>query len=106
STAKLSWSSVIHKSQYDDNTDDFIGYTTMNTSNEVHFLYNQTERKNVLLSDQTVTPDGKVEQQPTLKNLDRGYEFMPRLGKQVAAKQMVIPCTYRNYICFAKVDFQ
>ncbi len=106
STAKLSWSSVIHKTQYDDNTDDFIGYITMNTGNEVHFLYNQTERKNVLLSDQTVTPDGKVEQQPTLKNLDRGYEFMPRLGKQVAAKQMIIPCTYRNYICFAKVDFQ
>lgn len=106
STAKLSWSSVIHKSQYDDNTDDFIGYTTMNSGDKVHFLYNQTERKNVLLSDQTVTPDGKVEQQPTLKNLDRGYEFMPRLGKQVAAKQMIIPCTYRNYICFAKVDFQ
>ncbi len=106
STAKLSWSSVIHKSQYDDNTDDFIGYTTMNTGNEVHFLYNQTERKNVLLSDQKVTPDGKVEQMPTLKNLDRGYEFMPRLGKQVAAKQMIIPCTFRNYICFAKVDFQ
>ncbi len=106
SSAKLSWSNVIHKAQYDDNTDDFIGYTTMNTGTEVHFLYNQTERKNVLLSDQTVTPAGKLNQTPTLKNLGRGYEFMPRLGKQVAAKQMIIPCTYRNYICFAKVDFQ
>ena len=106
STANLTWSNVIHKSQYDDNTDDFIGYTTLNTGNEVHFLYNETERKNVLLSDQKIKPDGKVERAPTLKNLDRGYEFMPRLGKQVAARQMIIPCTYRNYICFAKVDFQ
>ncbi len=106
STAKLSWSNVIHKSQFDDNTDDFIGYTTMNTGNEVHFLYNETEHKNVLLSDQKINPGGKVERMPTLKNLDRGYEFMPRLGKQVAAKQMIIPCTYRNYICFAKVDYQ
>ena len=105
SSANLSWSNVIHKAQYDDNTDDFIGYTTMNTGTEVHFLYNETERKNVLLSDQKITPDGKIEKTPTLKNLDRGFEFMPRLGKQVAAKQMIIPCTYRNYICFAKVDF-
>ncbi len=106
STASLDWSNIINKSQYDDNTDDFIGYTTMNTGNEVHFLYNETERKNILLSDQKITPGGKVERTPTLKNLDRGYQFMPRLGKQVAAKQMIIPCTYRNYICFAKVDFQ
>lgn len=106
STATISWSNVIHKSQFDDNSDDFIGYVTMNTGSEVHFLYNETERKNVLLSDQKITPAGKVERTPTLRNLDRGYEFMPRLGKQVAAKQMIIPCTYRNYICFAKVDFQ
>ncbi len=105
STGNLNWSNVIHKSQYDDNTDDFIGYNTMNTGTEVHFLYNETVRKNVLLSDQIVKPGGELSHSPTLHNLDRGYEFMPRLGKQVGAKQMIIPCTYRNYICFAKVDF-
>lgn len=105
STGNLTWSNVIHKSQYDDNTDDFIGYTTMNTGTEVHFLYNETVRKNVLLSDQIITPDGQLTHSPTLHNLDRGYEFMPRLGKQVGAKQMIIPCAYRNYICFAKIDF-
>ena len=105
SSANIAWSNVIHKSQFDDNTDDFIGYITMNTGNEVHFLYNETVRKNVLLSDQSITPDGKVNHVPTLRNLDRGYHFMPRLGKQVGAKQMIIPCAYRNYICFAKVDF-
>lgn len=105
STGNLDWSNVIHKSQYDDNTDAFIGYTTMNTGNEVHFLYNENVRKNVLLSDQSITPDGQLNHSPTLRNLDRGYEFMPRFGKQVGAKQMIIPCSYRNYICFAKVDF-
>ncbi len=105
SASNLTWSNVIHKSQYDDNTDDFIGYTTMNTGSEVHFLYNETVRKNVLLSDQSITPEGELNHSPTLHNLDRGYEFMPRLGKQVGAKQMIIPCAYRNYICFAKVDF-
>jgi hypothetical protein len=29
---------------------------------------------------------------------------MPRYGKQVAAKTIIFPCQYRNYICFAKVE--
>jgi hypothetical protein len=105
SSSRLEWSNVIRKSQYDDNTDNFIGYTTMNTGSEVHFLFNQLERKQLLLTDQSVTPDGQIHRSPTIRNLDRGYQFMPRFGKQVGAKQMIIPCQYRNYICFAKVDF-
>jgi hypothetical protein len=77
----------------------------MNTGSEVHFLFNQLERKQLLLTDQSVTADGQIHRSPTIRNLDRGYQFMPRFGKQVGAKQMIIPCQYRNYICFAKVDF-
>ena len=52
-----------------------------------------------------ISPDGKMNRNPTLKNLDKGYEFMPKYGKQVSAKQIIIPCLYRNYICFAKIDY-
>jgi hypothetical protein len=40
-----------------------------------------------------------------LKNLDRGYEFMPKYGKQVSSNQLIIPCYKGNSICFAKVEF-
>ena len=40
----------------------------------------------------SMTPDGKINRNPTLKNLDKGYEFMPKYGKQVSARQMIIPC--------------
>ena len=103
--AALEWSNVIDKSQYDDETDNMISFQTMNTGSELHFLYNQLERRIPLLHDQSIGPDGKVIRSPTLKNLDKGYEFMPRFGKQVSARQIIIPCLYRNYLCFAKIDF-
>ncbi|MGN6616363.1 MAG: hypothetical protein ACTHJ5_04235 [Ilyomonas sp.] len=105
SSANIEWANVIPKSQYDDNTDNFIGYTTMNTGSDIHFLFNQTVRKTMILSDQSISADGQVHRSPTLRNLDRGYEFMPRFAKQVGSKEMIIPCQYRNYICFAKIDF-
>lgn len=105
SKGALEWSNVIGKSQYDDETDEKVSYQIMNTGDQLHFLFNQLERRSNLLNDYGITPDGKLSRNPTLKNLDKGYEFMPKYGKQVSSKQMIIPCQYRNYICFAKVDY-
>ncbi len=102
---KLEWSNVIGKSQFDDESDDLISYQLMNTGGEIRFLFNQPERRNNLLTDFSITPKGEMTRNPTLKNLDKGYEFMPKYGKQVSARQMIIPCAYRNYICFAKIDY-
>lgn len=104
-TGKLQWSGVIHKEQYDDESDDRISYLMANTGNQIHYLFNVDERRALLLNDYTLSPGGELNHNPTLKNLDRGYEFLPRYGKQVSATQIIIPCYYRNYICFAKVEF-
>lgn len=101
----IEWSNVIPKSQFDDEGDALISHYIMNTGAELHFLFNQYERRTLLLSDQSIGPDGKITRYPTLKNLDRGYEFMPRFGKQIAARTVVMPTLYRNYITFAKIDF-
>ncbi|MBL0067547.1 MAG: hypothetical protein IPP39_03270 [Chitinophagaceae bacterium] len=102
---KLEWTNVMGKSQYDDESDDLLSYQLMNTGGQIHFLFNQQERRNNLLSDYSITPDGVMTRSPTLKNLDKGYEFMPQYGKQVSSRQMIVPCLYRNYICFAKIDY-
>jgi hypothetical protein len=77
----------------------------MNTGGEVHFLFNNFESRRQILTDFSLQPDGKINRNPTLKNLERGFEFMPQYGKQVSARQMIIPCIYRNYICFAKLEY-
>ncbi|HVG42141.1 MAG TPA: hypothetical protein VM888_11070 [Chitinophagaceae bacterium] len=104
-TGKLQWSNVIHKEQFDDESDDHISYQLVNTGGQLHFLFNQEERRSQLLNDYTVTADGQINRNPTLKNLDKGYEFLPKYGKQVSSRQMIIPCFYNNYICFAKLDY-
>ena len=101
----LQWSNVIHKEQFDDETGDRISYQLMNTGGQLHFVFNLEEKRQQLLNDFTLTADGQINRNPTLKNLDRGFEFLPKFGKQVSARQMIIPCYYRNYICFAKLDY-
>jgi hypothetical protein len=102
---KLQWNNIISKDQYDDETDDLISYQLMNTGGQLHFLFNMEERRINLLNDYTVSPGGEINRNPTLKNLDKGFEFMAKYGKQVSARQMIIPCLYRNSICFAKIEF-
>lgn len=105
SKGTLEWNNVIGKSQYDDSSDDLLSYQIVNTGGELHFLFNLQERRNNLLTDFSIAPDGQLARNPTLKNLDKGYDFMPKYGKQVSSRQLIIPCAYRNYICFAKVEY-
>lgn len=104
-TGDLVWSSVVHKSQYDDNSDNYLSYGIMLTGGQIHFLFNELERRNQLINDQTISADGKLTRNPPLRSLDRGYDFMPRYGKQVSSYQIIIPCTYKNFICFAKIEY-
>jgi hypothetical protein len=77
----------------------------MNTGGELHFLFNIYERRTLLLNDQSINAEGKVTRYPTFRNLDRNIEFMPRFGKQVSARSIIMPCQFRNYLIFAKIDF-
>ncbi|MFI5186120.1 MAG: hypothetical protein ACHQF0_05315 [Chitinophagales bacterium] len=104
-SGNLEWNNVVAKEQYDDESDDLISYQMMNTGGQLHLLFNMEERRINLLNDYTVSPGGEINRNPTLKNLDKGYEFMAKYGKQVSSHQMIVPCLYRNEICFAKIDF-
>lgn len=105
SIAKMQWSNVIRKSQFDDKSDAFLGYGIFNAGNQLKYLFNVLEKNSLILSEQSLTPNGQIIRSSTLKNLDKGYEFMPKHSKQVAAQQIIVPCMYRNYLCFAKIDY-
>lgn len=105
STLKPSWSNVILKSQTDDDNDGFLSYGILNAGAEINFLYIEKERNSQIISNQSISTYGKLYRYPTLKSRESGYQFMPRLAKQVGAKQMIVPCVYRGNICFARVDF-
>lgn len=102
---KMEWSNVIRKTQYDDNTDNYIGYGLLNSGDQIRFLFNIQEKRNNVLTDQALSPQGQIDRNPTIKNLERGYDFMPRHAKQTGARQAIIPCMYRGFTCFAKIDY-
>jgi len=105
-TGNLEWNNVITKEQFNDESDHLVSYQMLNTGGQLHFIFNVQEKRVLLLNDFSVTRDGSVSRNPTLKNLDKGYEFMARYGKQVSTKQVIIPCYARNnFICFAKIEF-
>lgn len=101
----LVWTNVINKSQFDDQGDGLISHQVMNTGGEIHFLFNLYERRTLLLNDQSINVEGKITRYPTFRNLDRNIEFMPRFGKQVGLRSMILPCQFKNYLIFAKIDF-
>lgn len=102
---KLSLSNTIRKSQFDDETDAMVSYQLVNTGNALQFIYNDYEKRDIVLTYQSLDANGNVTRPPTLKNLDKGYSFLPRYGKQVSSHTTIIPCLYRNYLCFSKVEF-
>lgn len=104
SSGKLTWSNFIRKDQFDDDNAAFLSYKMVNVGDALHFIYNDPFRRSFLLSDVRLDPHGQLSKSPTLRALDRGYEWMPRYGKQVGPRSVVIPCIYRNFVCFAKLD--
>lgn len=101
---QLTMSNTIRKTQYEDENEAMVSYQTINAGNALHFLYNSYEKREVLLSYQSIDSDGKVVRNPTFKSLDLKYSFMPRYARQVAARSAIVPCMLRNQLCFARVD--
>jgi hypothetical protein len=102
---KMEWSNIIRKTQFDDNTDNFIGFGLLNTGEQLHFIFNTQEKRSMILSDQSLSPAGHIDRNPTFKNMDKGYDFMPRHIKQIGSRQAIVPCQYRGFTCFAKIEF-
>jgi hypothetical protein len=105
STGKIKWSNLVRKSQFDDDVDGFIGFGMFNAGSQLKFLFNVLERGQKILNEQSLTPEGEIIRSSTLRGLDKGYDFMPRNAKQVGAKQIIVPCMLRSFLCFAKIDY-
>lgn len=101
----MQWNNVIAKSQFDDNTDNLLSYQIMNSGSELLFLYNEWNKRSPMLNAQSLEAGGRVNKQPPLKSLDKGFDFMIRFGKQVSAREMIVPCLYRNDFSFARIEF-
>lgn len=104
SSLNLKWNSIIHKKQVENEQDNFLSFATFNAGAEIHFLFSDS-KNNQVINNHSVLPSGQMKRYATLKNYEAGYEFMPKLSRQVGARQVIMPCIYRGSIAFAKIDF-
>jgi hypothetical protein len=100
---KIEWSNIINKKQSDVETDNFLSFATMNMGSEIHYFFVDKNRQ--VINDFALQPDGEMKRYATIKSGELGYTFMPRLLKQVSSRQVIVPCLFRNFIGFAKIDF-
>jgi hypothetical protein len=99
------WTNIINKKQSDLGSDNFLSYSTINMGAELHYLFLQKDNNREVMSDHALQPDGQILRSPTIKSGEAGYDFMPKLAKQVGARQIIVPCILRGTIGFAKIDF-
>lgn len=102
---KLNWNNIILKSQVADDDDSYLSFGTMNAGAQIHFLYIEKDRNAQLVQNHSISPYGNFYRYPTIKAGEAGYNFMPRLLKQVGAKTIIMPCVHRGNLAFAKIDF-
>jgi len=98
------WKAFVRKEQYSQEDGGvFSSYAMMNTGGSLGFLFNDfnTARSHIQLA--VIDAEGRV----TMKLLQPGQEtdWLPRYAKQVASREIVVPCFYKREICFAKIVF-
>ncbi len=100
------WSAFVPKEQYSqEDGGAFSSYALLNTGGTLAFLYNDfnTSRSRIQLT--TVTPDGKTDFRSFDAEGNDYPDWLPRNGKQVAGRVIIVPCVHKKQICFAKVVF-
>jgi hypothetical protein len=104
-TGENLWNQVLSKKQFQDDNENFISFQPFLISGQILLLFNKLEQGDWLLYAHGISPEGVYTRYPTLKNLKRDSEFLIRLAKQTGNKTIIAPFKYRNYICFAKIEF-
>lgn len=100
------WAEFIRKLQYSQEDGGlFSSYALINTGGALGFLFNDfnTSRSKIQLA--SLDANGKISVNSLTGYNNEDPDWLPKSGKQVSAKEFVVPCLKRNQICFAKVVF-
>lgn len=100
------WSTIIPKAQYSqEDAGLFSSYALLNSGGTLAFLYNDFNVSQSRIQLATLSPAGKVNMHSFSIAGNEYPDWLPRWGKQVAARAMVVPCLRKKQICFAKIIF-
>lgn len=101
---KEEWHTFLRKEQYSQEDDGmFSSYALLNTGGGLGFLFNDFDARRSRIQLNSVAPDGSVQ----VGFMDSGAtddpDWLPKEGRQVDSREVVIPCLRKKQICFAKI---
>lgn len=100
------WTEFIRKSQYSQEDGGlFSSYALINTGGSLGFLFNDFNMSRSKIQLASLDADGKAVISSVTGFKTDEPDWLPKSGKQVSAKEFIVPCLKRNQICFAKVVF-
>lgn len=102
----LNWSTFIRKQQYSQEDNGmFSSYGFFNTGGSLGFLYNDYARNRSSIQLATIDGNGKLSTGSMAVGSVDDPDWIPRAGKQVAAREWVVPCLRKKQVCFAKIIY-
>lgn len=102
----IEWHTFIRKSQYSQEDGGiFSSYAFMNTGGALGFMFNDFNSNRSRIQLASVDGEGKLSMHSLAAGREDDPDWLPRSGKQTAAKEIVIPCLRKRQICFAKIVF-
>ena len=100
------WNAFVRKEQYSQEDGGlYSSYALLNTGGSLGFLYNDFSSRRLSIQLATVDGDGKIAMHPLNAAGNEDPSWLPRSGKQVAARELIVPCLRKRQICFAKIIF-
>lgn len=100
------WKNVLIKSQVSSGDNGrFSSYVTMNTGAKIAFIFNDEIRYRTNLVQYTIDPAGMVEREIIFNARKYDLFMMPQFGKQVSAREMIIPSYKKGKLRFVKLNY-
>ena len=100
------WSSFIPKEQTSQEDGGmFSSYSLLNSGGTLAFLFNDFNNQHSRIQVATVYGEGKTNLHAFVPEGNDSPDWLPRAGKQVGGRVIVIPCIKKKQICFARVSF-
>jgi hypothetical protein len=100
------WGAYIPKEQYSQEDNGiFSSYVLLNSGGTLAFLFNDFNMGHSHIQLATVASDGKTDIHMFSPEGNDNPGWVPKQGKQVGARELIIPCFGKKQICFAEVVF-
>lgn len=102
----LEWSSFVRKSQYSqEDGGRFSSFAFLNTGGSLAMLFNDFNNRRSSIQLAAIDGAGHQEVRSLAAGEASDPDWLPRLGRQTAQRELVVPCLRRGEICFTRVTF-